>query len=59
MPQGIPSFRRAMVELQGDAGKHLTPFMRTQIVEIDAEFRTRSDRLGQLEKQFVGQLEFL
>ena len=51
MPQGIPSFRRAMVELQGDAGKHLTPFMRTQIVEIDAEFRTRSDRLGQLEKQ--------
>ncbi len=51
MPQGIPSFRRTMVELQGDAGKHLTPFMRTQIVEIDAEFRTRSDRLGQLEKQ--------
>ncbi len=40
-----------MVELQGDACKHLTPFMRTQIVEIDAEFRTRSDRLGQLEKQ--------
>lgn len=51
MPKGIAAFRQALAVLLDPATDSLTPFMQEQIIEIDAEFRALSERLGRLERQ--------
>jgi transposase len=51
MAKGIPSFRRSLAVLIDPHRTGLTPFIKEQLVEIQAEFIALSERLGRLEKQ--------